>query len=722
MQQVLSKRIFAKTEPADFVGRRAELDRLLKHADGKSGANGLAVLSVPSAGTSELLRQTYDRLFAEQDEISPVYFELKTSDGSAENAARRFLYEFLLQTAAFRRRDATLIDLSPALNEVADLAAPSYGHWIDRLAETYHGDANDQLAFIRNCLAAPLRAAAHDIRSFVMIDNLSAAVHLEQGESFLELLTAVFARSTIPFTFAGHRRFLFARTPFQALPVEPLSFADAGEMAARLSAKTGVKINDQTRDLIAVQLGGKPVLIDYLFHAASSREVDLDSFELVEKTYTDEIFGGAMARYLDATLDRILPDAVQRGNFLRLASERIVPTLSLKKQLRITNHELRILLDALNWNEFINVSSGVVQIDKSDSVVCDYLKGRNQLELDTKPRALIVGEALTENIRRAPELMARLYRKNAAIGLRELLLKFDGRKISAAALDYEKFKTEFKGADDDKILKAFKEDNAKINLPSVVYTAHTGDFYAKLNEMCDIERSAVALGFVNAGRKEESVWIAAEIESKLEATAELTEDWCDRLAKAAISCNFSRFNIWLVAPEGFSAEAMEVLRTRNALGSSRKQVELLARLLGAEIRSFAANAANEYEFVFPMGENTEMIVAYTVEEIAKRHAVPSKAINQIKTALVEACINAAEHSLSPDRKIYQRIVIDDEKITIIISNRGLRLADKATKEIAPDEGRRGWGLKLMKGLMDEVTIEQVDDGTRVTMVKNLKQA
>jgi serine/threonine-protein kinase RsbW len=121
-----------------------------------------------------------------------------------------------------------------------------------------------------------------------------------------------------------------------------------------------------------------------------------------------------------------------------------------------------------------------------------------------------------------------------------------------------------------------------------------------------------------------------------------------------------------------------------------------------------------------MGENTEMIAAYTVEEIAKRHAFPAKAINQIKTALVEACINAAEHSLSPDRKIYQRFAIDDEKITITVSNRGLRLIDKATKEITPDEGRRGWGLKLMKGLMDEVTIEQVDDGTRVTMVKYLK--
>ena len=131
---------------------------------------------------------------------------------------------------------------------------------------------------------------------------------------------------------------------------------------------------------------------------------------------------------------------------------------------------------------------------------------------------------------------------------------------------------------------------------------------------------------------------------------------------------------------------------------------------------------NEYEIVVPMGEDTEMIAAHTIEEIAKRHNFPAKAINQIKTALVEACINAAEHSVSPDRKIYQKFAVDDEKITITVANRGLRLADKTVPETAPDEGRRGWGLKLIKGLMDEVKIEQTDDGTRITMVKYLKAA
>jgi serine/threonine-protein kinase RsbW len=97
-----------------------------------------------------------------------------------------------------------------------------------------------------------------------------------------------------------------------------------------------------------------------------------------------------------------------------------------------------------------------------------------------------------------------------------------------------------------------------------------------------------------------------------------------------------------------------------------------------------------------------------------------KAINQIKTALVEACINATEHSLSPDRKIYQKFSVEADKIIVTISNRGLRLTDVKIEEIKPEAGRRGWGLKLMKTLMDEVKIEQVDDGTRTSMTKYLK--
>ena len=141
--------------------------------------------------------------------------------------------------------------------------------------------------------------------------------------------------------------------------------------------------------------------------------------------------------------------------------------------------------------------------------------------------------------------------------------------------------------------------------------------------------------------------------------------------------------------------------------------------------------ADEFAIELPMSEDTELIAAHTVEQIARRMEFQPEAINQIKTALVEACINAAEHSLSTERKIYNRFRVEGDKLVITVSSRGLSLpvsvaengAASADKNGGSEgaKGRRGWGLKLIRTLMDDVEFERVDDGTRLRMTKYLRK-
>ena len=127
-----------------------------------------------------------------------------------------------------------------------------------------------------------------------------------------------------------------------------------------------------------------------------------------------------------------------------------------------------------------------------------------------------------------------------------------------------------------------------------------------------------------------------------------------------------------------------------------------------------------------MGADTELIAAHTVEQIARRLKFQPEAINQIKTAVVEACINASEHSLSTDRKIYQRFRVEHDKLVITVASRGIVPANLAaengreTSVQGDGKSRRGWGLKLIKTLMDEVEFERVDDGTRLRMTKYIR--
>jgi serine/threonine-protein kinase RsbW len=192
---------------------------------------------------------------------------------------------------------------------------------------------------------------------------------------------------------------------------------------------------------------------------------------------------------------------------------------------------------------------------------------------------------------------------------------------------------------------------------------------------------------------------------------------------------FTRFQIWLISNEGFSEEAARLLKRRKAFSSSRQQLDLLASRVGEAVVPplVSSGDPNEFLMVVPMGEDNELIAASTAEQIARRLTFRPEAINQIKTAIVEACINASEHSFSPDRKIYQRFRVESDRLVITISSRGIVPANlngaksgTAAKESA--EERRGWGLKLIRTLMDEVEFERVDDGTSLRMTKYLRSS
>ncbi len=734
MSDLKRGKILSAVSAENFIGRTHELDALLRHAKGESLSEGLFVLSAPQLGASELLKQLYDQLFFEQGEIIPIYFAPKKSDKTSAQCAVRFLQEFIKQTVAFRRQNTNILNFGGDVCELAQLAIPRDGHWIDRLLETCRIESrlNDESAATRTALSAPLRAFASNAKVFVMLDNLHETEHFIDEIDFLETLEDIFSQAKFPFVFAGRRRFLFVkmRKSFETLSLAPLSFSDAGLLAENLAGQFNVKINEQTRDLVAVQFGGNPFFIKTIVQSASEKNVGLDSFGQVEKIYADELFGGRIGRFYDTAFTEVAPNIETQKSvsgllFDALTIEREkMPIESWQRRIGQTDEHFFDTMNRLNAHEIIRITSNHVEVMSENEVLNDYLTARFRLETMADNRALTVGETLSSFLKRAPQMMAKFYRRNSAIGLRDLMRVFNCQKIPTALIDYSRFKNEYKGAPSGELLETLQKDEEKLTLPQIVYTAHTLSFYPQFAQVIERERSAVALGFLENKYtdEDETVWIAAEIDSKLEATKDLAEFWCDRLEIVALMCNFLNYRIWLVAPEGFSPEAIAVLNARNAFGSSKKQAELLAEMLGAKDIISAKLKANEYEMIVPMGEDTELIAAQTVEEIAKRHHFTPKAINQIKTALVEACINATEHSLSPDRKIYQKFSVEDGKIVITISNRGLRLADKKAQEIAPDEGRRGWGLKLMKSLMDEVKFEQTDDGTRISMTKYLTAA
>lgn len=730
MTRLYGKMLLAENSADEFVGRSRELEMLLEHARVGSFSRGLILLSPPAAGTSELLRQTYDELFKSGGDVIPFYFALKKSDRSASQAALRFLQQFLLMAVAYRRRDTGILDASPEICELSQLAPPSDGYWIDRLIETCGIDSrlNDERSFVRNCLSAPLRAAARGANVFVMVDDIHEAAWFDSSVNILDEFRDIYSRAAIPFVFAGRRRFDHGMNSFRAQFIEPLNFTNTGQLAEQLGKKYNVHINDQTRDLMATQFRETPMLIRSLFEAAAEKRRTLDSFQRLEQTYIDGLIGGSIGRFFKKELDDIAPSAERQTKIIEFLFDGIsannAATLRVwQRHLGIVNGEFRSLAERLNASEFVRVSSNHIEINGENSVLADYVTARYRMDVATESSGIVFGEILANALKRAPQILAKLYRRNSSLGLSEIMSAFDCQEVPLGLIDYGRFREAYKGASEDKIAAGLAAETEKVSLPQTAYVTSTAEIYPAIGQFIDEERSAVATGFRerNYTDDDQTAWLAAEIESKLEADRELAEFWCDRLEMAALMCGFSSHRIWLIAPEGFSEEALDALRERNAIGSSRRQAVMLKAYLAAESISTGDAEFVEYEMIVPMGDDTELIAAHTVEEIARRHDFPAKAINQIKTALVEACINAAEHSSSPDRRIYQKFAVYTDRLVVTISNRGLRLLDRKAVESDPSSGRRGWGLNLMRGLMDEVKLESVDDGTRITMTKYLEK-
>jgi anti-sigma regulatory factor (Ser/Thr protein kinase) len=95
-------------------------------------------------------------------------------------------------------------------------------------------------------------------------------------------------------------------------------------------------------------------------------------------------------------------------------------------------------------------------------------------------------------------------------------------------------------------------------------------------------------------------------------------------------------------------------------------------------------------------------------------------------AVLEACINSFEHSKADDRKVEIRFVVlgndDPERLQITISDSGVGFVPNDVERPRIEEkliaaNKRGWGLTIIKGLMDEVEIHSGANGTTVVMSK-----
>ena len=140
----------------------------------------------------------------------------------------------------------------------------------------------------------------------------------------------------------------------------------------------------------------------------------------------------------------------------------------------------------------------------------------------------------------------------------------------------------------------------------------------------------------------------------------------------------------------------------------------------------ASPASQEVNLTLPIRPDMEMTASKTATSLAEAMGMSADKVDEVRMAVVEACINAFEHSRAEDGRVYItfQTVGDGEaqKLQITIEDTGIGFAPEDVEaprieEKLKSKRKRGWGIQIIKGLMDEVEINSSDHGTSVVMRK-----
>ena len=139
-------------------------------------------------------------------------------------------------------------------------------------------------------------------------------------------------------------------------------------------------------------------------------------------------------------------------------------------------------------------------------------------------------------------------------------------------------------------------------------------------------------------------------------------------------------------------------------------------------------AERKMDLTLPMVPDIEIAAARAAANLARELGMSSEHIDEMTHAIIEACINAREHSASADKRIYVRFVGTarggDPRFDVWITDRGTGFdvsEARTRRQMLGTTHKRGWGLQIIEAHMDEVEISTNLGGTTIHMVKYEKK-
>jgi serine/threonine-protein kinase RsbW len=128
------------------------------------------------------------------------------------------------------------------------------------------------------------------------------------------------------------------------------------------------------------------------------------------------------------------------------------------------------------------------------------------------------------------------------------------------------------------------------------------------------------------------------------------------------------------------------------------------------------------EIHIPSELGYEKVAMEAAGATAKRMGFSPDRIQDLKTAVAEACLNAIEHGnkLDVSTKVGIILTIQPASLEVNVTDEGKQPFPNRPIQAGRPADNRGWGMFLIQNLMDEVKVStEPDGGNQVHMVIHL---
>ncbi|MEW6721287.1 MAG: ATP-binding protein [Thermodesulfobacteriota bacterium] len=738
----------------DFFGRDEELSALTRAAveGGRSVGSSFMIYGPPNIGKTQLLLKLKDFLRAGAGEAGgprpfPFYFSFSQILSHPLALSQHFLQEFLGQLLLFYGDEHP-----PAFDpEAMCERLATYGYTGGRATLSAHARytaAGDGLSALVNAVSLPFSGPGGSFHPVFLFDDFQYTGKLQgvpEG-TMLSILRPYIKSGRFPMFLSGSspgrvtaslkREGLFGA--FQMMEIGGLRPEASLRLWERLCERRRVEIAAPLLPRATQRVGGIPfyqrMLVDDIFF----RNVRVADSIALENAYAFSVTEGKLNGYWREFFENVFPDRARRGRAIRFLKRVLYdrfPLDTVEGALSLMGssaEEGEAILSTLEFKGLLKADLEHLSFVE-DPVLTDFLywaferglcgKGVSQVA------SAIVQSRLSLPVGDFGHGEAHTRRVDA---VKELMRKWDLREVPRLLFEFGAFREKFGRKGLLEVVIGMEGETARIRLPKIS-SVSTGYRTQRGGPRFDFD--LVAYGFLEGEFSEENlvVW-AVDVVPERNLAARAVEHFENRCRLLAIEKGLrdDRFRKWMLLNETADPAAVDLAAQYGIHLSHPTQLRLFFNLFGLEelgrapederapaISSVRAERPVEYELVLPMKADSEVVAARVAEAVAAFASVDSDTVDRIKMAIIEACINAFEHSGSATGKVRLRYLLSPGKIELYVQDDGRGF--QGGKAGGESKKNRGWGLKLIRELVDEVEIDTGLDGTVVRMVKYLEK-